>query len=239
MEECGSLCRLGCRSRRFTASQIKNNDLVIGTHGRSFYVMSNIGVLRQVSRETTNEAVVLFDPSDAIRSVSPAVTIDYYLKQPAENVTVEILDAADKTVRTFTGAPAPAGGTGGRAETPAGEDDEEGGGRGAAPPRVGVGIGHEPVHMGSALSRGSRLPWAHPLGGEHARARRPSWTVSGQAHGQRRLEDAGLRHHPQQQACRPLPTAISSSSSRSPSRSPTRSRSLTTPCCAFAASRIR
>ena len=121
--------------------QIKNNDLVIGTHGRSFYVMSNIGVLRQVSRETTNEAVVLFDPSDAIRSVSPAVTIDYYLKEPAEKVTVEILDAASKTVRTFTGAPAPTDGRGGRAETPAGEDDEEGGGRGAAPPRVGVGSG--------------------------------------------------------------------------------------------------
>ena len=122
--------------------QIKNNDLVIGTHGRSFYVMPNIGVLRQVSRETTNEAVVLFDPSDAIRSVSPAVTIDYYLKQPAEKVTVEILDATNKTLRTFTGAPAPTDGRGGRAETPAGEDDEEGGGgRGAPPPRVGVAAG--------------------------------------------------------------------------------------------------
>ena len=52
-----------------------------------------------------HEPVVLFDPSDAIRSVSPNLTIDYYLKQPAEKVTVEILDAADKTVRTFTGTP--------------------------------------------------------------------------------------------------------------------------------------
>ena len=52
--------------------QVKNDDLVIGTHGRAFYVMPNIGVLRQVSRETTNEPVVLFDPADAIRSVSPA-----------------------------------------------------------------------------------------------------------------------------------------------------------------------
>ncbi len=42
--------------------EVKNDDLVIGTHGRSFYVMDNIGVLRQVSRETTNEPVVLFDP---------------------------------------------------------------------------------------------------------------------------------------------------------------------------------
>ena len=35
--------------------------------GRSFYVMDNIGVLRQAQRETTNEAVVLFDPADARR----------------------------------------------------------------------------------------------------------------------------------------------------------------------------
>ena len=104
--------------------QIKNDDLVIGTHGRSFYVMPNIGVLRQVSRETTTEAVVLFDPSDAIRSVSPNLTIDYYLKQPAEKVTVEILDAADKTVRTFTGTPVQPGGRGGRGEAAAGGEAE-------------------------------------------------------------------------------------------------------------------
>ena len=64
--------------------QVKNDDLVIGTHGRSFYVMPNIGVPRQVSRETANEPVVLFDPADAVRSVAPAVTIDYFLKQAAE-----------------------------------------------------------------------------------------------------------------------------------------------------------
>ncbi len=126
--------------------QIKNDDLVIGTHGRSFYVMPNIGILRQVSRETTTEPVVLFDPSDAIRSVSPNLTIDYYLKQPAEKVTVEILDAADKTVRTFTGTPVQPGGRGGRGEAatggePAAPDDAEGGGRGAPPPRVGVASG--------------------------------------------------------------------------------------------------
>ena len=70
--------------------QIKNDDVVIGTHGRSFYVMPNIGILRQVTRQTTTEPVVLFDPSDAVRSVSPSVTIDYYLKQAADNVTLEI-----------------------------------------------------------------------------------------------------------------------------------------------------
>ena len=38
------------------------------------------------------------------------MTIDYYLKQAADKVTVEILDADDKTITTFTGtAGQPAG----------------------------------------------------------------------------------------------------------------------------------
>ena len=122
--------------------QIKNDDVVIGTHGRSFYVMPNIGVLRQASRETTNEPVVLFDPSDAVRSVAPSVAIDYYLKQAADKVTVEILGADDKTITTFTGTPGQPAGRGGRGETAGGGDDEEGGGgRGAPPARVGVAAG--------------------------------------------------------------------------------------------------
>jgi photosystem II stability/assembly factor-like uncharacterized protein len=120
--------------------QVKNNDLVIGTHGRSFYVMPNIGVLRQVSREMTNEPVVLFDPADAIRSVSPSVTIDYYLKQAADKVTVEILDGQGKTITTFTGTPGQPTGRG-RGDAPAGGEEEEGGGRGAPPPRVGIAAG--------------------------------------------------------------------------------------------------
>ena len=36
---------------------------------------------------------MLFKPADATRSVSRGVAIDYYLKQPADEVTIEILDA--------------------------------------------------------------------------------------------------------------------------------------------------
>jgi photosystem II stability/assembly factor-like uncharacterized protein len=86
---------------------VKNDDLVIGTHGRSFYVMDNINVLRQIARNTTDEPVVLFKPGDAMRSVSRGVAIDYYLKQAAETVTIEILDAQGKSIKSFTGtAPA-------------------------------------------------------------------------------------------------------------------------------------
>jgi photosystem II stability/assembly factor-like uncharacterized protein len=87
---------------------VKDNDVVIATHGRSFYVMDNINVLRQIGKETTNEPLVLFKPADAVRSVSRGVTVDYYLKQAADKVTIEFLDAQGKLVKTFTGTPPPA-----------------------------------------------------------------------------------------------------------------------------------
>jgi photosystem II stability/assembly factor-like uncharacterized protein len=87
---------------------VKNDDLVIGTHGRGFYVMDNINVLRQIGKETTNDAVVLFKPGDATRSVSRGVAVDYFLKQPAEKITIEFLDPQGKVIKAFTGTPAPA-----------------------------------------------------------------------------------------------------------------------------------
>jgi photosystem II stability/assembly factor-like uncharacterized protein len=88
---------------------VKNDDLVVATHGRSFYVMDNINVLRQIARDTTARPVVLFKPADAMRSVSRGVAIDYYLKEAAERVTLEILDEQGQLIRTFTGtAPDPA-----------------------------------------------------------------------------------------------------------------------------------
>jgi len=69
--------------------------------------MDNINVLRQIVRDTTNESVVLFKPGDATRSVSRGVAVDYYLKQAADTVTIEFLDAQGTVIRTFTGAPTP------------------------------------------------------------------------------------------------------------------------------------
>ena len=114
--------------------QVTTNDLVIGTHGRSFYVMDNIAVLRQAGAETTNERVVLFDPSDATRSVSRGVFVDYFLKEAAEKVTIEFIDAAGATIRTVSGGnePEPSTGEG----TPAREEEEESGPRGTAAPRA-------------------------------------------------------------------------------------------------------
>jgi photosystem II stability/assembly factor-like uncharacterized protein len=83
---------------------VEENDLVIATHGRSFYILDDIAVLRQLAPEVTGKAVHLFQPRPAIRSVNQAV-IDYYLKEPADKVTIEILDSKGEVISTFTGTP--------------------------------------------------------------------------------------------------------------------------------------
>ncbi len=85
--------------------QIKGDDLVIATHGRSFYIMDNISVLRQITRDMTDAPVVLFRPADATRSVSRGLAIDYYLKAAADKITIEFLDPQGRSIRTFTGTP--------------------------------------------------------------------------------------------------------------------------------------
>jgi len=82
---------------------IKDDAVVIATHGRSFYLLENIGVLRQLTPAAAQSDVYLFRPGDGMRSVSRGVAIDYYLKQAAEKVTIEILDGQGSVVRTFTG----------------------------------------------------------------------------------------------------------------------------------------
>jgi photosystem II stability/assembly factor-like uncharacterized protein len=109
--------------------EVKGDDLVIATHGRSFYIMDNIAVLRQVTRETTNDPVVLFRPADATRSVSRGVSIDYFLKSAADSVSIDVLDATGASIRTFKGtAAAPDA-----AARPPGEEPSEEGGRPPAP----------------------------------------------------------------------------------------------------------
>ncbi|HEX5473206.1 MAG TPA: hypothetical protein VFX12_00980 [Vicinamibacterales bacterium] len=84
---------------------VDGDELVIATHGRSFYVLDNISMLRQITPDTTTKPVVLFEPGDAMRSVSRGVAIDYYLAQAADKVTIDILDGQGQVVRSFTGVP--------------------------------------------------------------------------------------------------------------------------------------
>src|SRR5205085_530081 len=46
---------------------IKDNDLVVGTHGRSFWILDDITPLRQLNATSTNANAYLFKPQTAIR----------------------------------------------------------------------------------------------------------------------------------------------------------------------------
>jgi photosystem II stability/assembly factor-like uncharacterized protein len=81
---------------------VEDQDLVIATHGRSFYVLDAIESLRQATPELSLRAAHLFEPGPAYRRSRPA-TIDFYLKDAARDVVVEIVDAKGKILRRFTG----------------------------------------------------------------------------------------------------------------------------------------
>jgi photosystem II stability/assembly factor-like uncharacterized protein len=95
----------------------EERDLVIGTHGRGFYVLDDINVLRQAAGEITASALHIFQPNDPMRGRNSNLAIDYYLGQDADEVKIEILDSSGSVLRAFTGTPkdkppAPGGGGG-------------------------------------------------------------------------------------------------------------------------------
>ncbi|MFZ4561536.1 MAG: VPS10 domain-containing protein [Saprospiraceae bacterium] len=79
---------------------VKDQDVVLGTHGRGFWILDDIGPLRQYSPELKNAEVLFFQPSDPIRKVYNA-EFQYYLKTPADSLSIEVLDAAGKVIQTF------------------------------------------------------------------------------------------------------------------------------------------
>jgi photosystem II stability/assembly factor-like uncharacterized protein len=85
-----------------TGIEVKENDLVISTHGRSFWVLDDIETLRQINTQQIKAPVLLFKPADAYRRSVPAI-IDYYLDEPA-NLIIDILDeSGDKVCTLFEG----------------------------------------------------------------------------------------------------------------------------------------
>jgi photosystem II stability/assembly factor-like uncharacterized protein len=116
---------------------VEERDLVIATHGRGFYVMDHIAPLRQGGIQTTS-TFHLYKPEDALRGLDRNVAVDYYLKQPAQKVTMEFLDAQGKVIRTFTGTPVEPGQ---RPEGAPPAGDDEGGFRRPQDPKPAVTAG--------------------------------------------------------------------------------------------------
>jgi photosystem II stability/assembly factor-like uncharacterized protein len=81
---------------------VKDADVVLGTHGRGFYVLDDIEPLRQWKPEMAAAPLTVFEPGPAIRGVTRGV-IQYHLMDDVDKVTVEILDEAGKVVRTVSG----------------------------------------------------------------------------------------------------------------------------------------
>jgi len=111
--------------------EVQKNDLVIATHGRSFYILDNIDWLRQGTPETKNEPLHLFAPSPGIHNVDDAV-IDYALAKPADKVTIEVLDSAHKVIAKFDSAPA--------GKKPSSDDDADDRRGAIKPPTTSAGI---------------------------------------------------------------------------------------------------
>lgn len=93
--------------------RIKDNDVIVATHGRSFWVLDDISVLRQVTPDVTARGAHLFKPADVYRvnwggrgggvgSNPPSgAIIQYWLKEGGQRVQLDFLDAKGAVIRTF------------------------------------------------------------------------------------------------------------------------------------------
>ena len=79
---------------------VEQDDLIIATHGRSFYVLDDIDCLREMTPQVAAAPAYLFEPRAVLRGLNQAV-VDYYLAPASGKVSIEILDDSDKLVRRF------------------------------------------------------------------------------------------------------------------------------------------
>jgi hypothetical protein len=78
----------------------EKNELVIGTHGRGFWVLDNAAPVRQATPNMTAERVTLFEPPVGYRSAN-GVTLSWWFSEATTSALLEILDANGEVVRTF------------------------------------------------------------------------------------------------------------------------------------------
>ena len=95
---------------------VHEDDLVLSTMGRGFWILDNLTPLHQLSEAVAVSDAHLFQPRDAHRMryrgtrgsgapqfPAPGATIDYYLAEaPTEEVRLEIVDRAGTVLRAFS-----------------------------------------------------------------------------------------------------------------------------------------
>ncbi|MGH2392329.1 MAG: WD40/YVTN/BNR-like repeat-containing protein, partial [Candidatus Limnocylindria bacterium] len=79
---------------------VERNQLVIATHGRSFWILDNLAPLRQMTPDLARTDALLFSPPAGIRSGGPLI-LSWWLEEKPESARLEILDASGEVVRTF------------------------------------------------------------------------------------------------------------------------------------------
>ncbi len=83
--------------------QVKDADVVLGTHGRGFWILDDIEPLRKLSTSVYSQNLTVFEPDEpAIRGLTNAA-IQYFLAEQVDKVVVEILDSSGTVVDTFEG----------------------------------------------------------------------------------------------------------------------------------------
>jgi hypothetical protein len=105
---------------------IHDDDIVVGTHGRSFWILDAITPLRQLGKSGRPSGTLLFAPSAAYRvrwnlntdtplppdepsgeNPPDGAVIDYYLDHDADSVRLDIFDQSDHLLRTYSSTDRP------------------------------------------------------------------------------------------------------------------------------------
>jgi hypothetical protein len=105
---------------------VHGDDLVVATHGRSFWILDDITPLRQLAERSTTSAPFIYKPQTTVRidndtwSGTPlppeeptaenppnGALLDYYLPGPAQKVDIRIYNAHHELVRKFASASTP------------------------------------------------------------------------------------------------------------------------------------
>jgi photosystem II stability/assembly factor-like uncharacterized protein len=80
---------------------VEAHDLVIATHGRAFWVMRDMDLLRQLNPDVAAASSWLFQPRTVVQGFDNTASFDYYLKDAAQKVTFDILDASGRVLGSY------------------------------------------------------------------------------------------------------------------------------------------
>lgn len=102
---------------------VHDNDLIVATHGRSFWILDDVEPLREIAADKGRPTALLLKPAGAWRvrrsnytdtplpADEPAgepppdgAPIDYNLQQPAHSVSIEVLDSNGHLLRKYSSA---------------------------------------------------------------------------------------------------------------------------------------